>query len=351
MTDRPPQRAAALSQPTRVLLTLAAAGVAAWAISAGRGLLAPLLLGAILVIVAHPVRRPLDRRGVPRWLGTTVVIAIAYAVLIGLAVIVGLALVQFGHVLTDYGDELKQSSDQVAAFFGGLGLDGSALRPDALLPLLLNAGTSLLGLGTAIFFVLAYVIYLAVDAARFRDIPAEVAASHAMRIRTFRDFADGTSRYYLVNSIFGLIVAVIDGLALWALGIPAPFAWAVLAFVTNYIPNIGFVIGLIPPVVLAIVTGGWALGLLVVAIYCAVNVVLQVLVQPRFVSKTVRLSITLTFFSVVLWTVLLGPIGAILAVPLSLLLRFLLLGAAPDARLARWLTGDDEHLVDPEGAG
>ena len=173
----------------------------------------------------------------------------------------------------------------MAAFFGGLGLDGSALRPDALLPLLLNAGTSLLGLGTAIFFVLAYVIYLAVDAARFRDIPAEVAASHAMRIRTFRDFADGTSRYYLVNSIFGLIVAVIDGLALWALGIPAPFAWAVLAFVTNYIPNIGFVIGLIPPVVLAIVTGGWGLGLLVVAIYCAVNVVLQVLVQPRFVEQ------------------------------------------------------------------
>jgi predicted PurR-regulated permease PerM len=78
------------------------------------------------------------------------------------------------------------------------------------------------------------------------------------------------------------------------------------------------------------------------------RVLLQVLVQPRFVSKTVRLSVTLTFFSVVLWTVLLGPIGSILAVPLSLLVRFLLLGAAPEARLARWLTGDDHSQVEPD---
>ncbi len=336
-----------MTAPIRVLIAIAAAGAAAWTIFAGRDILAPLLVAGVLVVVAHPARRGLDRRGVPRWIGTTVVIALAYAILVGLALIVGLALAQFGRVLADYTEELRRSSEQVVSFFAGLGIDASAVTPDALLALVGHAAHALLGTGAAVFFVVAYVLFAAVDAARLRTLPAPLATEHALLVAAFRDFADGTSRYYAVNSVFGAIVAVLDGLALWALNIPAPFAWAVLAFVTNYIPNIGFVIGLIPPVVLAIVTGGWGLGLLVIAIYCVVNVVLQEFVQPRFVSRTVRLSVTLTFFSVVFWSFLLGPIGALLSVPLSLLARFVLLGAAPDARLARWLTGDDEPLVAP----
>lgn len=335
-------RAEGLAKPTRVLLTLAAAAGAAWGIWAARDVLAPIVLAAVLVVVAHPVCRALDRRGLPRWVGTTAVIAVAYAALIGLAVIVVLALGQFGRVLADQADALHRSSQDISAFLSGLGLDpavGSAVHPEALLNAIVEAGTLLLGAGAAVFFVFGYVIFMAVDAARFHDLPDDLAAEHRMRVATFREFADSTSRYFAVNSVFGLIVATIDGLALWALGIPAPFAWAVLAFVTNYIPNIGFVIGLVPPVVLAIVTGGWGLGLLVLAIYCVVNVVLQVLVQPQFVSQSVRLSVTLTFASVVVWTFLLGPIGSILAVPLTLLTRFLLVGGDPEARLARWLTG------------
>ena len=76
-------------------------------------------------------------------------------------------------------------------------------------------------------------------------------------------FNSDVRRYYVVNATFGAIVAVIDGLALWALGVPAPAVWAILAFVTNFIPNIGFVIGLIPPAILALVVGGWPLMLAV----------------------------------------------------------------------------------------
>ncbi|MEK8226334.1 AI-2E family transporter [Oerskovia sp. M15] len=63
-------------------------------------------------------------------------------------------------------------------------------------------------------------------------------------------------------------------------GRPCPAVWAILAFVTNFIPNIGFLLGVVPPTVMALVVGGWPLALGVVAVYCVVNVVLQVLVQP-----------------------------------------------------------------------
>ncbi len=68
-------------------------------------------------------------------------------------------------------------------------------------------------------------------------------------------FSGGVRRYFVVNASFGAVVAVIDGVALWLLSVPAPTVWAILAFVTNFIPNIGFVLGLVPPVVMAFVVG------------------------------------------------------------------------------------------------
>src|SRR5690606_22191364 len=140
---------------------------------------------------------------------------------------------------------------------------------------------------------------------------------------------------YVVNATFGLLVAIIDGLALWWLGVPAPVVWAILAFVTNFVPNIGFILGLVPPMLLALVVGDWPLMLAVIAIYCVVNVVLQVLVQPKFVSDAVNLSLTLSFISVLFWTFIIGPLGAILSIPLTLLARSLLLESNPRARWLR----------------
>ena len=92
--------------------------------------------------------------------------------------------------------------------------------------------------------------------------------------------------------------------------------------------------------VLALVVGGWPLMLAVVAIYCVVNVTLQVLVQPKFVSDAVSLSLTLSFFSVIFWTFIIGPLGAIVSIPLTLLVRALVLEGDPGARWLRWLSGD-----------
>ena len=102
---------------------------------------------------------------------------------------------------------------------------------------------------------------------------------------------------------------------------PGAFVWGVLAFVTNFIPNIGFVIGVIPPAVIGLLEGGPGLMLAVIVLYCVVNVVIQSIIQPRYVGNAVGLSTTLTFLSLVFWTWMLGPLGALLAVPMSLLLQ------------------------------
>ena len=104
-------------------------------------------------------------------------------------------------------------------------------------------------------------------------------------------------------------------------------------------PRVKFLISLVL-LVLCLIWRSWPLMLAVIAIYCVVNVVLQVLVQPKFVSDAVNLSLTLSFLSVVFWTFVIGPLGAILSIPLTLLVRALVLEGDPGARWLRWLTGD-----------
>jgi predicted PurR-regulated permease PerM len=129
---------------------------------------------------------------------------------------------------------------------------------------------------------------------------------------------------------------VIDTALLWAMGVPGAFVWGVLAFVTNFIPNIGFVIGLVPPALIGLLEGGPSLMLAVIVVYCVVNVVIQSIIQPRFVGNAVGLSTSLTFLSLVFWTWVLGPLGALLAIPMSLFFKAVLVEADP---AARWMDG------------
>src|SRR6185436_20169052 len=143
------------------------------------------------------------------------------------------------------------------------------------------------------------------------------------------NFARGTRHYMGVSAAFGLVVAVLDGVALQMMGVPGAFIWAVLAFVTNFIPNIGFVIGVIPPAIIGLLEGGPTLMIGVIVVYSVINVVIQSVIQPRYVGDAVGLSPTITLLSLIFWAWALGAIGALLAVPFSLFMRAILNDAAP----------------------
>lgn len=352
--ERAPDRM--LSPSLRVLLVLAASAVALAGISFAREIFGPVALAIVIVIICEPLRRPLDRRGWPQWSSTTLVIVVAYLILLAMGALLWLAGTQFARLIGDLVSEggLAKTVDEFVGWLQALGLDESAsdaaaaaLDPATLLDLAGSVGGTVLSVATALFFVCAYIIFMAVDAARYREAPALFGATRGAVISRIAHLNTGIRRYYVVNATFGAIVAVIDGLALWWMGVPAPVVWAILAFVTNFIPNIGFVLGLVPPAILAFVVGGWPLLLGVIAVYSVVNVVLQVLVQPKFVSDAVDLSLTLSFFSVVFWTFIIGPLGAILSIPLTLLARALVFEGDPDANWVRWISGDRTAVPPP----
>jgi AI-2 transport protein TqsA len=122
--------------------------------------------------------------------------------------------------------------------------------------------------------------------------------------------------------------------------VPGALLWGVLSFICSFIPNIGYFIAIIPPIVFGFLVGGVPTVIAVIVIYGLVNGVVQSIIQPKVVGKAVRLSESITFVSVLFWALVLGPIGAILAVPLTLLARTILIDADPAMAWWRPATGD-----------
>jgi predicted PurR-regulated permease PerM len=324
-----------------VLLGLAATVIAVTGLHAAADTIAPIVLALVLTVTAHPVLGWCRRRGLPQWLAVIVTLLVVYVVVIGLVVALAASVGRLTSVLPQYSEQWADLLDDIRSVLQQLGIDADEARQalddvqlQSVVGFLGQLFGGLLGVAGVLLFVLATVAFMCVDATsltrRLDSVPGMSPGLGGALAGCVRS----TRSYLVVSTVFGLIVAVVDAGALLLLGVPLPWTWALLAFITNYIPNIGFVIGLVPPALLALLDSGPRQALVVVLVYCAVNLVIQSIIQPKFVGDAVGLSITATFLSLVAWAAVLGPLGALLAIPLSLLAKAVFLDHDPDNRWA-----------------
>jgi len=332
----------------RSLLVALAAGVLVIAgLSWSRNLVVPVLVAAALVVIVYPVRTIVHRGTGVGALSTAALIAACYSILIAMAALLVFAATRFVQLIPEFSDDLEAAARELSGFLETAGFDrGIAenasgwLDPEAVLTVAGAVVEYLAQSATTLCLALVFVFFLGVDSAHFRSIRSRFSRARRVELDALVRLAADVRRYFAVNAVFGALVAALDVVLLVILNVPGAAVWGVLAFVTNFIPNIGFVIGLILAMGFALLSGGWGTALLVAAGYCLVNVVLQVFVQPRFVGEAVHLSQTLAFGSVVFWSAVIGPFGAILAVPLTVAVRVALLHRTDSDGWAWWLTGD-----------
>jgi AI-2 transport protein TqsA len=326
-----------------IVLGVAGAAVAVWGIHGAARILGPIVLAFVLTVVAHPIIGALVRRGVRRGLAVAVAVLVVDGGLIAFTLALVVSFGQLATVLPEYSDEWEDLLNGLRSTLAGAGIGPQqvedvlrSIQPQSVLSVVGDLLLGLAGSVGALILVLATVLFMTAEAAGLPERLADVPGTWRLR-RALGDFARNTRRYVVVTTVFGFLVAVVDTVALAVLGVPLALLWGLLSFLTNYVPNIGFFLGLVPPTLLAVLVGGPGLGLLVIAVYALANFVLQSVVQPVFVGDAVGLSVTLSFLSVIIWTVVLGPMGAILAVPLTLFLHAILVGQDPDRRWARTL--------------
>lgn len=340
-----------------LLLGVAAAVIVVAGMRATAWLIGPLFLALIIVIAAHPVQGWLRRRGWPVWAATLVLILVVYAALLALALVLLVSVGQLATVLPQYGaqfDALLVSVQQTLVGFGvgpeQIQAATAGISVGSVVGAVGGIVSGLSGLLSVVVLILALLLFFIADAATFGDRLDSIAADRPHIVGALESFARGTRSYLVVTAVFGAIVAVLDVAALAVIGVPLAVLWGVLAFITNFIPNIGFIFGLVPPAILALLSGGWTMFVTVVVVYCVLNVVIQSLIQPRYTGKSVGLSATVTFVTLLFWAWVLGPLGALLALPMTLLAKALLVDIDPRARWAEALLRTDAKEAAPATA-
>lgn len=322
-----------------------------------KSLFAPAFFALTLVITVRPLVTWLARHHVNRAVGAVLAILIIYAFVVSMFVALGVAVAQLIETLPQYASKFESMWDQGIELLSRFGVDASSLQTQlqdvvstdkivSVAQALLSQATNL---GSILSILALTVIFLMFDMSRI-EVRAEALTRLKPGIATAMSaFASSVRSYWLVSTVFGLIVAVLDVIALGLLGVPMAVTWGVLSFITNYIPNIGFFVGLVPPTLLALVDSGPLTALWVVVAYCVLNFVIQSLIQPKFTGDAVGLNTTTTFLSLLFWSQVVGGLGTILAVPLTLFVKALLIDSDPRSRwVGIFLAAGDSPVRKPD---
>ena len=343
----------------KLLLALALATVAGIGLYQIRSLIGPAFFALTLVLTVRPIQRALLKRHVPRWLASIITITVLILVLAGVVTLLTVSMSGLPDLIASYNHRVNTLVNDVFEVANKYDLSTERIEQEvtknfsmsSVASALSSVLSSVSSTGSALIVIAMTVLFVTID---MGDIAARarVVENHDEGIFNALSAFEGRIRqYWLVSTIFGLIVAVIDGIVLYILDIPMAFAWAMLSFVTNYIPNIGFVIGLIPPALIGLIDGGPWTALWVIVAYSVINVVIQSFIQPKFTGDAVGLTPTTTFISLLFWAVVVGPIGTILAVPLTLFAKALLIDASPSTRWIEVFLVPDSEVAEKKKQG
>lgn len=337
-----------------ILLGLGGAVVALWGIAAIGSVFSSVFLALVLVICVHPIRRALERRGVPRGVATVSVLLAVVLLLGGFVFALLISFAQFATLLPDYAPQFEAAATSFGDWLERLGVGPEQVSailgsfdPGQIVGLIGSVVSSLLG-GAAGFvsgavILLTMLILMAADSSYVPTVVAGIGAKRPALASALVRFADGVRRYMLATTGLGIAQGLINWVALAIMGIPGAALWGMLSFLCSFIPNVGYFIALIPPLVFGALVGGWPTVIAVIVVYGLINAVIQSVIQPKVVGDAVSLSQSLTFISVLIWAVILGPMGAILAIPLTLLVRMLLVDSNPAAAWVRPALGEVEE--------
>jgi len=343
-----------LPRGTIVLLTAAGAVLVIAGLHEIADIIAPVFLALVLTVAVHPMDGMLRRWGAKPWAALLLTLVTIYLILIGLAAAAAFSLARLATELPQYKGRGQELIDNVSQTLSNLGVGSQQINAalgnidiDKVVSELLDILDGLLAVTGSLVLVVTVLFFMALDAVGFTARLRSVG--RAGLAPALSGFASGTRRYLVVSTVFGLIVAVLDTIALTLIGVPLPVVWGLFSFITNYVPNIGFVIGLIPPALLGLLDGGPWTMLAVIAVYCVINVIIQSVIQPKVVGDVVGLTATLSFVSLIFWTWVIGPLGAILAIPLSVLAKAVLLDMDPRAHWLSVLVSPGSPAASPPG--
>lgn len=296
-------------------------------LQAAAELLRPFVLAGVLAVTSLPLLTTLTRRGVPRPVAVLLTVLVVIFAVLGLVALVGGSLNQFTEQVPKYQIQLSEMIETGQSQLASYGLERVALAdlvdPGAFVDLVRGALAGIAGVVSKGFLVLLALIFMLLEATGFGD-KLRLALGLELDTEGLARALQEIQSYLAIKTV----VSFATGVLIWAwlalVGVDFPVLWGLLAFLLNYIPNLGSIIASIPPTLLALIQLGLGSALLAALGFAIVNFLLGNLLEPTLMGRRLGLSTLVVFVSLVFWGWVWGPLGMLLSVPLTMVLKILM---------------------------
>ena len=324
-----------------VVVTIVGIVILLGAARQSQAILVPFLLSLFLAIIASAPVAWLKKRGVSAPVAAVGVLASVALLLALLAVLLGTTINEFSSALPGYQARLQELTDGAVAGLAERGINvtetglAEVLDPRAAMGF---AETLVVGMGQVLsnaFLIMFTVLFMLLEASSF---PAKLQAMQrqggaAATASRFTKIVESTRGYIAIKAMTSLATGALVALGLALVGLDFAVLWGFLAFVLNFVPNIGSVLAAVPALLLSLLQLGPLPTLFVLLIFLGANVLIGSVLEPAIMGRRVGLSTLVVFLSLVFWGWLLGPVGMVLSVPLTMSVKF----AAEASDETRWL--------------
>lgn len=330
------------------LVGLAAFVVILAGIKTASDLLVPFLLSIFIAMVCNPLIKKATKYKIPKSLAVTAVIVMFVTVALSVAGLVGRSANELTQNLPIYREQL---SGQIEWITGLLQRFNIQVSPDLLMEYFdpaaaMGMAAGLLsgvgGVMANMFLIILTVIFMLFEASSMPKKIHLALDDPDMRLQQIDKFLESINSYIGIKSLVSLATGAVVSIMLWAFGLDFFILWGVLAFMLNFIPNIGSILAAVPAVLLALIqlgpasAGGIAIG------YVCINTVMGNMVEPRYLGKGLGLSTLVVFLSLIFWGWLLGTVGMLLSVPLTMMLKIALETSESGNWLAVFLSSEEQ---------
>lgn len=297
------------------------------ALKAASQIVVPFMLSVFIAIICTPAMSSLRRRKVPTWLSILLVVLVILVGISSIAVLVGASLDDFSNQLPNYKKRFAEEASIIIQVLNGFGLHVSYdqvkgyIDPSALMQMVANA---LRGLGSALtnfILVVMIVIFILFEAV---ELPKKLSLAFndaSKSMGKLESFTKSVNRYLVIKTLVSMLTGVLITFFMWVLGVDFPILWGVCAFLLNFVPNIGSIIAAVPAVLLAFVQLGSLSAGLVAGVFLMVNLIVGNVIEPRYMGRGLGLSTLVVFLSLLLWGWVFGPVGMLLSIPLTIILK------------------------------
>jgi len=322
---------AIVRENTNAIISAAAVIILIFGMQAAKVLLVPFLLAIFLALITVRPMLWMQKQGVPAFAGALIIVVAMMLALAAIATIIGTSIAEFTSVLPSYQERLDLIVEKTFRFiatridedFSGetLGDLVDAGWAMGLAATILNGVRDML---TNAFLILFTMVFILLEAS---TIPTKISAAFGVGADTFerpRLFLDNLGRYLGIKTVVSIVTGLLIGVITWSIGLDFPLLWGMLAFLLNYIPNIGSIIAAIPAVVVAGLQLGTGAALATAMGFLGVNMLFGNIIEPRLMGHGVGLSPLIVFIGLVFWGWVFGPVGMLLSVPLTMALKMAL---------------------------